>query len=55
MWGTDSEMSVLAHLLQTFVYSYNAIGRYCNACFAKSIDKTIPEDVNVKSMYIHYT
>ena len=55
MWGTDFEMSVLAHLLQTVVYSYNATGGYWMACFAHSIDKTIPEDVNVKSMYIHYT
>ena len=55
MWGTDFEMSVLAHLLQTFVYSHNATGGYRIACFPNSIDKTIPEDVNVKSMYIYHT
>jgi len=53
-WGTDFEMSVLAHLLQTVVYSYNATGEYWIACFPHSIDKTIPEDVRVKSMYIHF-
>ena len=55
MWGTDIEMSVLAHLLQTFVYSYSATGGYWIACFPHSIDKTIPEDVQVKSMYICHT
>jgi len=48
-------MSVLAHLLQTVVYSFNATGGYWIACFAHSIDKTISEDVNIKSMHIHYT
>ena len=55
MWGTDFEMSVLAHLLQTVVYSYSATGGYWIACFPHSIDKTIPEDVQVKSMYICHT
>ena len=54
-WGIDFEMSVLSHLLQTVVYSFNVAGGYWIACFANSIDKTIPEDVNVKSMYICYT
>ena len=48
-------MSVLAHLLQTVVYSYNAAGGYWIACFPNSIDKTIHEDVYVKSMYIQLT
>ena len=54
IWGTDFEMSVLAHLLETVVYSYNATGGYWIACFPNSIDHTIPEDVNVKSMYIFF-
>ena len=49
-WGTDFEMCVLAHLLQTVVYPYNATGTYWIACFANSIDKTIPENINVQSI-----
>jgi len=54
-WGTDFEMCLLSHLLHTVIYSYNKPEGYWIACFAHSIEKTIPEDVNVKSMYINYT
>ena len=53
-WGTDFEMAVLAHLLQTVIYSFKA-GQYWLAVFPCSIDRTIPEDVSGKSMYIYYT
>ena len=54
IWGTDFEMSILAHKLSTIVYSYKA-GENWIACFANGIDKSIREDVNCKSMYIFYT
>ena len=50
-WGTDFEMAIQAHLLQTVVYSFKA-GEYWLAVFPGSIDRTIPEDVSGKSMYI---
>ena len=53
-WGTDFEMTLLAHLLDTVVYSYKA-GQFWIACFPKGIDHSLPEDVNKKSMYIYYT
>ena len=43
-WGTDFEMAVLAHLLQTVVYSFKA-GEFWLVVFPCSIDRTIPEDV----------
>ena len=53
-WGTDFEMTLLAHLLDTVVYSYKA-GQFWIACFPKGIDHSLPENVNKKSMYIYYT
>jgi len=51
VWGTDFEMSVLAHKLNAIVYSFKA-GEYWIACFANAIDKSLPQDVNC---YIYYT
>ena len=53
-WGTDLEMSLLAHMLDIVVYSYKA-GQLWIACFPKGIDHSLPEDVNKKSIYIYYT
>ena len=53
-WGTDFEMTLLAHLLDMVVYSYKA-GQYWIAYFPKEIDHSLPENVNKKSMYIYYT
>ena len=53
-WGTDLEMSLLAHMLDIVVYSYKA-GQFWIACFPKGIDHSLPEDVNKKSIYIYYT
>ena len=50
-WGGDFEMCILAHLLNTPVYSFQG-SDYWLACFPHGIDRTIPADVNVKSMYI---
>ena len=52
-WGTDLEMSLLAHMLDIVVYSYKA-GQFWIACFPKGIDHLLPEDVNKKSIYIYY-
>ena len=54
VWGTDFEMSILAHKLNTIVYSYKE-DEYWIACFANGIDKSIPKDINCQSMYIYYT
>ena len=53
-WGTDLEMSLLAHMLDIAVYSYKA-GQFRIACFPKGIDHSLREDVNKKSIYIYYT
>ena len=53
-WGTDFEMCLLAHMLDTVVYSYKA-GEFWIACFPKGIDHALLEDVSKKSLYIYYT
>ena len=53
-WGTDFEMCLLAHMLNTVVYSYKA-GQYWIACFPKGIDHALSEDVSKRSLYIYYT
>ena len=50
-WGTDFEIGILAHLLQTVIYSFKA-GEFWLAMFPGSVNRTIPEDVYGKSMYI---
>ena len=53
VWGGDFEMCIVAHLLDTPVYSFQGgDGDYWLACFPHSIDRSIPENVNVQSMYI---
>ena len=51
-WGTDFEMCVLAHLLHTPVYSFQG-SDYWLACFPHAIDRSVPQDVGCKSMYIY--
>ena len=53
-WGTDFEMTLPAHMLDTIVYSYKA-GQYWIACSPQGIDHSMPNDVNRKSIYIYYT
>ena len=53
-WGTDFEMTLLVHMLDTIVYSYKA-GQYWIACSPHGIDHSLPEDINRKSLYIYYT
>ena len=53
-WGTDFEITLLAHMLDTIVYSYKA-GQYWIACTPHGIDHSLPENVNRKSIYIYYT
>ena len=52
IWGGDFEICVLAHLLNTPVYSFQG-SDYWLACFPHGIDRWIPELVNVKCMYIY--
>ena len=43
-WGTDFEMTLLAHILDTIMYSYKA-GQYWIACSPHGIDHSMPNDV----------
>lgn len=45
-------MYVLAHWLDTSVYSFQAEANYWLHCFSYGIDRRIPENVNVPSVYI---
>ena len=47
-------MTLVAHMLDTIVYSYKA-GQYWIACSPQGIDHSMPNDVNRKSIYIYYT
>ena len=51
-WGTDTEMCVLAHLLNAVVYNFNSSG-YWLACSPHGIDRSIPYNVRSKSLYIY--
>ena len=53
-WVIDFEMTLLAHMLDTIVYSYKA-GQYWIACSPQGIDHSMPNDVNRQSIYIYYT
>jgi len=50
----DFEMCLLAHMVDTVVYSCKA-DEFWIACFSNGIDDDLPEDVSKKSMYIYYT
>ena len=52
VWGTDFEMCVLAHMLDTPIYSFQRDTNYWVCCYPHAIDRTIPENVFVQSMYI---
>ena len=52
VWGRDFEMCVLAHLLLTPTYSFQGDTNYWLPCFPHGIDRRIPENVDVQSMYI---
>ena len=53
-WGGDFELCVLAHLLNTPVYSFQGgHDNYWLACFPHGIDRRIPETVTVPSLYIY--
>ena len=52
VWGGDFEMCILAHLLNTPIYSFQADTNYWLPCFPHGIDRRLPVNVNVPSMYI---
>ena len=52
-WGTDTEMCVLAHLLNTVVYNFNSSG-YWLACLPHGIDRAIPYNVTCRSFIYIY-
>ena len=51
-WGTDTEMCVLAHLLNSVIYNFNSSG-YWVSCLPHGIDRTIPYNVQCRSLYIY--
>ena len=51
-WGTDTEMCVLAHLLNTVIYNFNSSG-YWLPCLPHGIDRSIPYNVRCRSLYIY--
>ena len=52
IWGTDFEMCVLAHILDTPIYSFQGDTNFWLCCYPHAIDRIIPENVFVQSMYI---
>ena len=50
--GGDFEMTVLAHLLDTPVYSFQGDSGYWLSCFPHGIDRRLPVNVSVPSIYI---
>ena len=52
VWGGDFEMCILAHMLDAPIYSYQADTNYWLCCFPHAIDRRVPENVNVHSLYI---
>ena len=51
IWGMDSEMCVLAHMLDTPIYSFQGDKNFWLCYYPHAIDRTIPENVFVQSMY----
>ena len=51
-WGTDTEMCVLAHLLNSVIYNLNSSG-YWLSYLPHGIDRTIPYNVQCRSLYIY--
>ena len=51
-WGTDTEMCVLAHLLNSVIYNFNSSG-YWLSCLPHGIDRTIPYNVQCRYLYIY--
>ena len=51
-WGTDTEMCVLAHLLNTVIYNFNS-SEYWLPCLPHGIDRSIPYNVRCRSLYIY--
>ena len=56
VWGTNVEMACLAHILRAPVYCYDASQRYhiWAAYFPNSVDRSIPRDVQHRSLYIYF-
>ena len=55
VWGGDFEMCILAHMLDTPIYSYQADTSYWLCCHPHAIDRRIPENVNVQSLYCTFS
>ena len=51
-WGGDFEMCILAHMLDALIYSYQADTNYWLCCLPHAIDRRVPENVNMHSLYI---
>ena len=51
-WGTDTEMCILAYMLNTVIYTHNS-SDYWLPCLPHGIDRSIPYNVSCRSLYIY--
>ena len=56
-WGSAIEIACLSHMLDVLIYVYDVsheVSRYI-AYFPSNIDRSLTNDVNCMSLYIHFT
>ena len=54
IWGTETEMLALAHMLQTDIYSYNTEDHNWHKYGIADVDRNESDDVTRISIYTHH-
>ena len=54
IWGTETEMFALAHMLQTDIYSYNTDDHKWHKYDITDVDRNESDNVTRISIYIHH-
>ena len=54
IWGTETEILTLAHMLQTDIYSYNTDDHKWHKYGIADLDRTVSDDVTRTSIYMHH-
>ena len=54
IWGTETEILALAHMLQTDIYSYNTEDHKWHKYGIADVDRNKSEDVTHISVYMHH-
>ena len=54
IWGTETEMLALAHMLQTDIYSYNTDDHKWHKYGIADLDRTVSDNVTHTSIYMHH-